>query len=92
MTATTFLHQGDVIFKPLIYMVMIGGGAALGAAAITLAQTKGHIWPEKMAPDIKKMFLLEKITKIFKPDFLTDLGNDPAQSRWYHDFSGLGSL
>ena len=55
-------------------MVMIGGGAALGAAAITLAQTKGNIWPEKMAPDIKKCFSLEKITKIFKPEFLTDLG------------------
>ena len=74
MTASTFQLQGDVIFKPLAFMVMIGGAAALGAAAITLAQTKGNIWPEKLAPDIKKCFSMEKVTKIFKPEFLTDLG------------------
>ena len=74
MTATTFLLDGDIITKPLLFMAIIGGSAAVGAAAITLAQTKANIWPQKMAPDITKCFSLEKITKIFKPDFLIDMG------------------
>lgn len=74
MTATTFMLNMEILSKPLMYMVMVGGSAALGASAITMAQTKGMIWPQKMVPDFKKCFSTEKITQIFKPDFLVDMG------------------
>jgi flagellar biosynthesis protein FlhB len=74
MSSGIFQLNGDVLFKPLAFMALVGGAAALGAASSTMAQTKGQVWPEKLTPDIKKCFSLEKITKIFKTEFLTDLG------------------
>ena len=74
MAASSFVLNGEIIAKPMLYMVIIGGSAALGASAITISQTKATIWPQKMAPDIKKCFNIEKVTQIFKVDFLVDFG------------------
>ena len=74
MAASTFVLNGEIIAKPMLSMVIIGGSAALGASAITLSQTKATIWPQKMAPDITKCFNIDKVTQIFKVDFLVDLG------------------
>jgi flagellar biosynthesis protein FlhB len=39
----------------------------------TLAQTGGRVWPEKIAPDLTRLFSPERLARIFSKDLLFDL-------------------
>lgn len=60
--------------EPLGYgfvVTLTAGAAALGAG---LFQTKGGFWPQKLAPDLKKLFSPQVLIRSFQKEGLQDLG------------------
>ena len=47
--------------------------AALGAVAVTVAQTRGEIWPERALPDLQRVFSGERFSRLVSKDFFADL-------------------
>ncbi len=52
---------------------LMGAVAAAGLAA-GLAQTQGGFWPQRVAPDLSRVFNTAAVTHMFTKDFLVDLG------------------
>ncbi len=55
----------------LTFVAVLAAGAM--AFFATAAQTQMGFWPEKLKPDPKKMFQVQRLTKVFKREFVTDL-------------------
>lgn len=49
------------------------GATALGAIVLTFAQTRGHLWTERVTPDLSRVFSTGRLTQLFSKDFLLDL-------------------
>ncbi|MFO0596317.1 MAG: EscU/YscU/HrcU family type III secretion system export apparatus switch protein [Myxococcaceae bacterium] len=49
------------------------GSAALGAVALTFAQTRGHLWTERAMPDLTRVFSAGRLGQLFSKQFLLDL-------------------
>ncbi len=49
------------------------GAIAAGGIILTVIQTRGHLWGDKVVPDMTRVFNLERLTHIVSKDFLVDL-------------------
>jgi flagellar biosynthetic protein FlhB len=58
---------------PVMYGLLPVVATAGGIAAATLLQTQGGFWPDKVVPDITKVFSKERVTKPFKLETLVDI-------------------
>lgn len=63
------------LLRPLVLPVAgVLGAMALGALALTFAQTRAHLWSDKVVPDLSKVFNPQRLTRLVSKDFLIDLG------------------
>lgn len=46
---------------------------AAGATALTFAQTRGHLWEDRVTPDFTRVFSLGRLKQLGSKDFLVDL-------------------
>ncbi len=54
------------------YLSLIVAAAAVAGVAVTMLQTGAGIWPDKVLPDISRLFDLQRVTKPFTRDFYID--------------------
>lgn len=47
---------------------------ALGAVVLTFIQTQGHVWDDRVTPDLSRVFSMGRLSQLFSKDFLVDLG------------------
>jgi flagellar biosynthesis protein FlhB len=59
---------------PLWRGLAVVAASAAAAVVATLAQTRGGFWPERVVPEVDRLFSLKAVTKPFTRAFLTDLG------------------
>lgn len=55
-----------------VFVVMIT--VAVVGLALTFAQTRGHVWDDKAAPDFSRLFNPSRLTHFVSKEFLQDLG------------------
>ncbi|MCP4498587.1 MAG: EscU/YscU/HrcU family type III secretion system export apparatus switch protein [Deltaproteobacteria bacterium] len=71
---TSSLPRFDHAFMPMVgHTLLLLVAIAIGGSAALAAQTRMQIWGKRLAPDPKKLFQLERITKVFKREFLSDI-------------------
>jgi len=63
-----------MLVRPIMLTLVVGGAAALGAVAATLAQTKGGFWTAKIGLNLDKIWRGVAVGKLFTKDFAVDLG------------------
>ncbi|MBL8956246.1 MAG: EscU/YscU/HrcU family type III secretion system export apparatus switch protein [Myxococcaceae bacterium] len=77
VTSVTQLGEAPK-FEAYLPVLGIGFGvvvaAALGGAIPMVVQTKGRFWSNLAVPDPSRLWKLERVTRIFKAEGLTDLG------------------
>jgi flagellar biosynthesis protein FlhB len=60
--------------RPLVLPVAGALGAmALGALALTFAQTRAHLWSDRVSPDLSRVFNPERLGRLVSKDFAVDL-------------------
>ena len=47
---------------------------AVTAIALTFAQTRGHLWTDRVSPDLSRVFSLGRLKNLASKDFFVDLG------------------
>ena len=63
------------LWQPLGYSFIVSVAAAVATTLVSLAQTKGGIWPAKLVPDPKKLIPSpKKLLRSFQREGLEDLG------------------
>jgi flagellar biosynthesis protein FlhB len=62
-----------LLVRPVMLALVVCGAAALGAAAATVAQTKGGFWSAKIGLDPTRLWRGVALAKMFTKDFLVDL-------------------
>jgi flagellar biosynthesis protein FlhB len=74
LAPTTPFGSLPSLLQPLVAPVAAALAAmGLGAVALTFAQTRAHLWSDKVSPDFSKVFNAERITRLVSKDFLVDL-------------------
>jgi flagellar biosynthetic protein FlhB len=58
----------------LILGALICGATALCSVAVTVAQTKGGVWPNLALPNLERLLEGQRIGRLFTREFLVDLG------------------
>ncbi len=58
---------------PALGALVVVLAIALGGVAAGVSQTQGGIWPQRLAPDPKRLFQAERVTRWFKREMATDL-------------------
>jgi len=71
---TPFRSLPTLAAAPLSAVVACALLGAAGAAAATLAQTRGGFWPHRALPDLGRVFGGGRLGRLFSREFLADLG------------------
>ena len=74
LDATPFRAIPHLALGPAAAAGAVCLAAVAGSTLITLAQTRGKVWPERWMPDLSRLFNPERITKLFSKSTLVDLG------------------
>jgi flagellar biosynthesis protein FlhB len=69
-----FADLPTLLVRPVAVTAAILGAAGLAAIIATFVQTRGGMWGNLVAPDLSKLFQPARLTRLFKVDFLVDLG------------------
>lgn len=69
---TRGMPSAAVQVRPLLIGAIVPLAAAFAGAATTLLQTQWGIWGKLAAPDFKRVFSLQRLTRMFKLDFAVD--------------------
>jgi flagellar biosynthetic protein FlhB len=70
---TPFQQIPHMVTAPALAVLGAVAMAALGSAAVTMAQTRGEIWPHLALPDMQRVFSGARFSRLLSKDFLTDL-------------------
>ena len=71
---TPFGDLATLMYRPVALTLAICAAMALGAAVVTVAQTKGGFWSEKVEPDFSRLWHGVAVFKLFSKDFAIDFG------------------
>jgi flagellar biosynthesis protein FlhB len=71
---TPFGDLAVLMYRPVALTLAVCAAAALGAALVTVVQTRGGFWSEKVEPDFTRLWRGVAVFKVFSKDFLIDLG------------------
>ena len=63
-----------LMYRPVALTLAVCAAVALGAILVTVAQTKGGFWSEKVEPDLTRLWHGVPLAKLFTKDFAVDLG------------------
>lgn len=74
LSATTpFASLPNMILPMAMPVVMLLFAMAAAGIILTFIQTKGHVWEERVTPDLSRVFSLGKLKQLFSKDFAIDL-------------------
>jgi flagellar biosynthesis protein FlhB len=65
---------GVMLARPLLMCVVVCASAGLAAVVVTAVQTKAGMWANLALPDPKRVFGGGRLSRLFKREFLVDLG------------------
>jgi flagellar biosynthetic protein FlhB len=66
-------QSGGLFMKIILLMLGVCASAATGAIAVGLVQTRGEFWPDKLAPDLTRLWS-PRIGQLFSLKLFTDIG------------------
>lgn len=58
---------------PMGLALLVGAAAALASSGLTLAQTRGRLWPNLLAPDPKRLFSPKRVLRFLEREGIEDL-------------------
>lgn len=70
---TPFASMPSMLLPLLLPAAGVLAITALGATAITFAQTRGHLWLDRPTPDLSRVFSMGRLSQLASKDFLIDL-------------------
>jgi flagellar biosynthetic protein FlhB len=68
-----FQSLPSMLLPVALPIVVLLVGMSVGAVALTFAQTRGHFWSDKVAPDMSRVFSMGRLTQLTSKDFAVDL-------------------
>ncbi len=63
-----------LLVRPVAIVALVLAAAGAASALVTFVQTEGNVWPERIAPDLGRLWAGIKVARLLSRDFLLDLG------------------
>jgi flagellar biosynthetic protein FlhB len=71
---TPFGDLPGLLVRPGALVLAVIAAAAAGAVVVTLAQTGGGVWSERLEPDLSRLWSGGKLSRLLSKDLLIDVG------------------
>ncbi|MFT3708920.1 MAG: EscU/YscU/HrcU family type III secretion system export apparatus switch protein [Archangium sp.] len=71
---TPFASLPGLLMPVLLPAAGVLAITALGAVVLTFVQTRGHLWSDRVTPDLSRVFSMGRLSQLASKDFLIDLG------------------